>query len=113
MRMFRWGMGGGYGRPFFIDMPQAPKKYPAVTIVTGAKRCGAVTALDGVRILASQAPPLPIPNCTMPTVCRCRYKKYVDRREDDQGRRFKFGGERSAWYSGSQRRKSRGRRDQD
>ena len=112
MRMFRWGMGGGYGRPFFIAMPQ-PKKFPAVTIASPENCCGAVSALEGVRILAENAPALPLPNCTMPKLCRCRFKKYVDRREDEQGRRFNYGGERSAWYAGAQRRKLRGRRDND
>lgn len=93
-------------------MTQAAK-YPAVTIVASAKRCQAVAALDGARFLAQKAPKLPMPDCTMPKECRCRFKKYVDRREDEQGRRFKFGSERSAWYSGTQRRKSRGRRTVD
>ena len=91
----------------------ATRKYPAVTIATAADCCAAVSAFEGKRLLAAQAPPLPVPSCTMPAACRCRYKKYVDRREDDQGRRFHFGQERSAWYAGSQRRKSSGRRDQD
>ena len=55
-------MGGGYGRPFFMPSP----KYPAVTIVTGSNRCPAVRALEDVKILATHAPPLPMPNCTMP-----------------------------------------------
>jgi hypothetical protein len=93
-------------------MTQA-KKFPAVTIVTPANCCGAAGALEGVRILAEHAATLPMPNCTMPIECRCRFKKYVDRREDEQGRRFNYGGERSAWYAGGQRRKSNGRRDQD
>ena len=67
-----------------------------------------------MRILATHAPPLPMPNCTMPAECRCRFKKYVDRRDDEQGRRFNYGQERGAWYAGGQRRKSpRGRRDKD
>jgi hypothetical protein len=110
--MFRWGMGGGCGRPFFMAKAET-RKYPAVTIVTGTDCCGAVSALEGMRILATAAPRLPMPNCTMPGQCRCRFKKYVDRRDDDQGRRFKYGQERGAWYAGSQRRKSRGRRDKD
>lgn len=105
-------MGGGYGRPFFSHMAQS-KKHPAVTIATGVNRCAAVTAIVGVRILATQAPALPMPKCTMPDKCRCRYKKYDDRREDEQGRRAGFGQERAAWYAGSQRRKSRGRRTSD
>jgi hypothetical protein len=72
-----------------------------------------VSALEGVRILASHAPPLPMSNCTMPGKCRCRFKKYVDRREDEQGRRSSLGQERAAWYAGGQRRKSKGRRGKD
>lgn len=106
-------MGGGYGRPFFMPMPQTPKKYPAVTIATGPKSCAAVDALEGMRILATHAPTLPMTNCSMPALCRCRFKKYVDRRDDEQGRRAGFGQERAAWYAGGQRRKSKGRREKD
>lgn len=106
-------MGGGYGRPFFMAMAQSPKKFPAVTVARGAKCCGAVDALEGIRILATHAPTLPMANCSMPSECRCRFKKYVDRREDEQGRRAGFGQERAAWYAGGQRRKSKGRRDKD
>lgn len=112
MEMFRWGLGGGCSRPFFMAMP-TPKNYPAVTIVTGAECCGAVSALTGPRILATHAPALPLPNCTMSADCGCRFKKHVDRRDDEQGRRFQYGQERGAWYAGGQRRESRGRRDKD
>jgi hypothetical protein len=66
-----------------------------------------------MRILATHAPTLPMPNCTMPDACRCRFKKYVDRRDDEQGRRFRYGQASGAWYAGSQRRKTRGRREKD
>jgi hypothetical protein len=89
------------------------RKFAAVTIAAPARCCEAVSALEGVRILATHAPTLPMPNCTMPAQCRCRFQKYVDRRDDDQGRRFQFGQERAAWYAGGQRRKSRGRRSAD
>ena len=106
-------MGAATAAPFFMSKP-APRKYPAVTIATPAKCCGAVSALEGVRILATHAPPLPMPNCTMPAECRCRFKKYVDRRDDEQGRRSQYSAERGAWHAGGQRRKSpRGRRDKD
>ena len=72
-----------------------------------------VSALKGERILATQAPKLPMPACTMPEQCHCRFLKYSDRREDDHGRRFRFGRDRSMWYSGSQRRQSCGRRPAD
>ena len=112
MGLFRWGMGGGCGRPFFNAMTES-KKFPAVTVAMPAKCCEAVSALDGLKILASHAPKLPMPNCTMPDKCRCKFQKYADRREDEQGRRFRYGQERGAWYAGGQRRKSRGRRDAD
>ena len=105
-------MGGGYGRPFFCAMAQS-KQFAAVTIAMPSTCCGAVSELEGVRILAIHAPTLPIPNCTMPDKCRCRFQKYIDRREDEQDRRFKYGQERAAWYAGGQRRKSRGRRTID
>ena len=105
-------MGGGYGRPFFIVMT-APEKFPAVTIVTGTDRCQAVGAVEGVRILAIDAPALPMPDCTMPASCRCRFKKHMDRRDDEQGRRFQYGQERGPRYAAGQPRKSPGRRDKD
>ena len=112
MGMFRWGMGGGFGRPFFNAMAQA-QKFPAVTIAKPSRCCEAVSALDSKRILASRAPKLPMPNCTMPDRCRCRFQKYTDRREDEQGRRFRFGQDRGPWFDGGQRRKSPGRRTAD
>ena len=89
------------------------RKFPAVTISAGSKRCAAVESLEGVRILATHAPPLPMQNCSMKAECRCRFKKYVDRRDDEEGRRSKFAPERAAWYAGGQRRKSQGRREKD
>jgi hypothetical protein len=113
MELFRWGMGGWLQPPPFFSAMAMPRKYPAVTIATGNDRCAAVRALVGMRILAGQAPALPMTHCTMPDECRCRFKKYVDRRDDEQGRRFNYSHESSAWYAGGQRRKSRGRRDKD
>jgi hypothetical protein len=89
------------------------KNYSAVTIATGTDCCGAASGLEDTRTLATQAPTLPMLNCSMPAKCRCRFKKYGDRREDNEGRRFNFGAERGAWYAGGQRRKSRGRRNAD
>lgn len=105
-------MGGGFGRPRFF-VPATPRKFPAVTIVTGPDCCEAVGALEGARILAAAAPALPMPGCSMPERCRCKFKKYVDRRDDEEGRRFRYGQAGSSWYAGSQRRKTRGRRAKD
>ena len=59
------------------------RKFSAVTIVTGKDRCKAVGALEGLRILATDAPALPMQEYTMPAACRCRFKKHVDRRDKD------------------------------
>jgi hypothetical protein len=104
--------GAALAAPLFTAAVAA-SKFPAVTIAMGTRHCPAVESLEDLRILATQAPTLPMPNCSMAAECRCRFKKYVDRREDEDGRRSKFGAERSAWYAGGQRRKSRGRRPQD
>jgi hypothetical protein len=89
------------------------RKYSAVTIVARGPCCRAVADMEGKRLLSSRTPLLPVPDCTMPGECRCRYQKYLDRREDDDGRRFRFGNEGAAWYAGKQRRISRGRRAAD
>ena len=44
-------------------------------------RCSAVAQIVGYRILADEAPPLPLPDCDEPQ-CRCRYAQYRDRRTD-------------------------------
>ena len=105
--------GAASAAPFFLMTKAPSNRFLAVTIANGPHCCAAVSALDDIRILASRAPALPMPNCSIPAKCRCRFKKYVDRRDDDEGRRFRFGVERAAWYAGGQRRKSRGRRTAD
>ena len=89
-----------------------PKPYPAVALVAARTCCAEAKALAGSRILATAAPGLPLPNCSMPDQCRCKFQKYSDRRDEDN-RRLQFSSERSAWYAGCQRRKSNGRRADD
>ncbi|MGH8203991.1 MAG: hypothetical protein ACREST_05230 [Steroidobacteraceae bacterium] len=104
--------GAATAAPIFMPVAES-KKFAAVTISTGSDCCGAVSALEGVRVLATYAPVLPLADCSMPNKCRCRFKKYVDRRDDEEGRRFRYVQERAAWYAGAQRRQSRGRRQAD
>jgi hypothetical protein len=60
-------------------------------------------------LLASAAPTLPLPTCSLPYKCRCRFQKLSDRRNDD-GRRLEETLARSVWYSGDERRGKRQRR---
>ena len=87
------------------------KRYAAVSIVTTGDCCELVKALSGVKILAAEAPlVLPLPDCTMPEQCRCRYKKYPDRRSGEVERREEA---HSIWYKGKERRRPGGRRRDD
>jgi len=107
------------------DSTQAPTaakslsgKYRAVSIVAPASACGAAQALANQRILMARAPMLPLPDCSDPQNCRCRFDKYEDRREGDDGRRLSDAAatgrwEQAAWYSGPEKRQRRGRRNDD
>jgi hypothetical protein len=56
--------------------------YRAVSIGHPAGCCRAASALDGKRFLASNAPSLPLANCTKPGLCTCEYRILADRRDD-------------------------------
>jgi hypothetical protein len=89
------------------------KKFPAVSIIASGECCHAAKLLQGVRLLAAEATTLPLPECTMPDQCRCRFQKHADRRSSDDDRRLPDSLTRSVWYSGVERRKSTGRRKDD
>jgi len=56
--------------------------YRAVSIRHPVGCCRAVNALDGKRFLSTNAPSLPLVNCTKPGLCTCEYRTLADRRED-------------------------------
>jgi hypothetical protein len=63
-------------------------KFHAVTVVRGRSACLGSAHLSGRRFLSEEAPPLPLPGCSVQP-CRCRYMHHADRRSED--RRFPFG----------------------
>lgn len=81
-------------------------RYQSVSVVCAGKHCAAVKSLTGQRFLASSAPALPLPACSIAEQCKCRFQKHVDRR--DYARRLL--GEVSKWYGGAEKRLSRGGR---
>ncbi len=87
---------------------QAGGDYRAVSIASTTE-CHAVVK-DGTaqRYLLREAPRLPLPNCTMPASCRCRFRKHADRRDGD--RRLLGATETNRWFAGSERRKHAARR---
>jgi hypothetical protein len=56
--------------------------FRAVSIRHPAGCCRAASALDGKRFLSTNAPSLPLANCTKPGLCTCEYRMLADRRED-------------------------------
>ena len=79
-----------------------PPKHPwhAVSVSGGPGACPAIDGLCDKRFLSSEAPPLPLPECSSPLRCKCIYVHYLDRRtnarrETDRGRfpRPRFGKE--------------------
>ena len=59
---------------------QQQRSYRSVEIIPHSSgHCAAVDELTGYRILADEAPSLPLPNCDHGE-CKCRYAPYKDRR---------------------------------
>jgi hypothetical protein len=59
-------------------------EYRAVTLRHSATCCRSARALDGKRFLSTNAPGLPLANCSSPGLCRCKYETLNDRRDDSQ-----------------------------
>ena len=56
--------------------------YRAVAIRYPATCCRSAAALEGKRFLSTNAPALPLTNCSRPGLCQCEYQTLSDRRED-------------------------------
>jgi hypothetical protein len=84
--------------------------YRAVSVVPGMRCCQDAKVSVRIPHLLRDAPRLPLPNCTMPTSCACRFKKVPDRRDGD--RRMFADSETGRWFSGQEQRARRDRRTQ-
>jgi hypothetical protein len=96
----------GAGRP-----GKTEPDFHAVAIVTGSGCCDAARQLLGQRFLLPQAPRLPLADCSAPQGCKCRYRKFDDRRQDE--RRHPYGGGLGMNIPAGDHRKGRGRRSKD
>ena len=95
-------------------MPQPPRKdkSQAVEVVAGPRGCDAARELEGQRFLASEAPLLPLRECTASFDCDCKYQKWDDRRQET--RRMIEGGISSQFFSAEEKRvKKRDRRSSE
>jgi hypothetical protein len=77
---------------------RAGPDYRAVSVDSRGPRCGASKQCADTRFLMREAPPLPLPACTMAAKCTCRFRKVPDRRDAD--RRLFGGMERTQWFTG-------------
>lgn len=86
-------------------------KYQAISIFRGVRACEAARSLSDHRFLAREAPVLPLPACTMPRSCECKYLKFKDRRAEP--RRLVDFGTATRVFASANRRSFRGRRKSD
>lgn len=86
-------------------------RYHAVEIIAGPDGCPAARELKGVRVLSAEAPRVPLSNCDRPHQCACRYRHHDDRRAGP--RRTDETEALPRTWAYTNRRKLRGRRDQD
>jgi len=83
------------------------KDYRAVSIICRAPSCEAARSPTGQRRLLTQGCNLPLADCSMPELCKCRYQKHEDRRMDDN-RRMLGSTQRGANFGIRERRGGRG-----
>lgn len=84
-----------------------------MSVEPSADCCEAVKSYAGRRMLSAAAPRLPLEACSQPAACRCRYRKYEDRRDGSESRRHEGNSMRSVLYAGRERRRSPDRRGDD
>ncbi len=86
-------------------------RWHAVSVIAGGDACGASHALHNVRYLSTEAPRLPLRECSQPGRCQCKYRHHADRRTGPRRAVENFRPAR-AWF-GREQRLSRGRRESD
>lgn len=86
-------------------------KYKSVSIRPGENACAAARKYGNRRLLVSEAPALPLRNCSAQT-CDCNFFTYGDRRSCLDNRRFNVGevAKRASLFRRGNRRKGAERR---
>jgi hypothetical protein len=82
-------------------------RFGAVEIRIRSDACRAARSLEGQRLLAKDAPVLPLSDCTA-AHCSCKFAKWSDRRAE--GRRLEHGGLSASFFLANNRRTRRDRR---
>lgn len=81
--LWRWRRTGEESRSVLSKI-QSRTTFHAISIrYYGEDACDAVKRMEDKRILSSQAPMLPLPECDAP-FCNCRYEHHDDRRQGER-----------------------------
>jgi hypothetical protein len=89
--IFRLRRGPAETKPTSVAGPKpAASAYHAVSIKLADYPCSAAEEIAGKRFLSGEAPKLPLPGCTDPSSCSCRFVHHKDRRTG-RDRRSPFG----------------------
>jgi hypothetical protein len=83
--------------------PNAGGAFRAVSIAPNIICCTAAMRATQRRYLLNQAPRLPLPACTMPKNCSCKFRHNADRRDSD--RRLFGAAETNRWFAGLESRR--------
>lgn len=94
------------------EAPAAPKRWHAVAIRPRGSGCDAVQSCRSNRFLSSEAPRLPLEQCSASDTCTCVYKHHADRRAQPRRQDERDGLRRSAKVA-QERRLARDRRSTD
>ena len=111
---YRQGLQKPQARPDRRISSTSAGNYHAVSVKPGSYACSAVNKIAGKRFLASEAPDLPLPDCTAEK-CGCRFTHFRDRRSG-RDRRNPFGSGGLAAATGKyakERRQGGERRSED
>ncbi|HEY5809752.1 MAG TPA: hypothetical protein VIT67_17380, partial [Povalibacter sp.] len=91
--------------------PAPVSRFQAIAIYRGIKACEMAKRFSDHRFLQRDAPALPLPQCSMPHQCECRYLKFKDRR--GAPRRVVDFGSSTSMKQQAEKRNFRGRRKAD
>jgi hypothetical protein len=98
-------------KPIPIIKPHKPiteSAFRAVSVAPSIMCCTAAMHATKRRYLLHQAPRLPLPACTMPKHCSCKFRNNADRRDSD--RRLFGATETNRWFAGLESRRRTVRR---
>jgi hypothetical protein len=104
--------GPGARAPRPDDAPQKARmtgSFPGVELRTRGTACRPARSLARKRLLATEAPPVPLEGCTLRTRCNCYYIQHDDRRSGEP-RRNADAGISGSFYTGPERRSGLDRR---